>query len=546
MPLQYGLYAAAVGALIYAFFGTSRQIATGPSSALAAVAAGAVLAVSASGDEAVKMVASITIVTGLLFVILALFKLGWISQFLSKAVITGFLFGAGVQVAISELDGLTGTESEGSNSWRQLGSWIGGLGDLHVTTLIVGIVALVVIFGLRFTMPKVPGALVLVVGGLAASALFDLPDRGVAVVGEVPGGLPTVVLPDIGYIIDNSATIAAAAFALLLIGFSQAAGDARSFASKHRYQVDINQESFAQGMANAGSGLVQGIPVSASLSSSSLNDQSGARTQFASLTTGTLAVLTLLVLAPLFTDLPKPVLAALIIEAVVMGMMDVPGMRRLYRVKRTDFWIAMAALLGVLGSGVLAGVVIGIALSLLWLVYVSAVPTMPVLGKVPGRDVYLSTADFPTCETYPGLLIVGFDAGLFFVDADALKDRVRDLAHQADPPYRVVVLDFEGVNYIDSQGSQSLDDIVTLTRSRGAELRLARAKPAVLRVLQADGVLERIGGHNIFGNVHTAVTDLLPQEESSAAREAHLPSEARTGQEANPTGQAHPEEESGR
>lgn len=512
VPLQYGLYAAAAGALIYAIFGTSRQIATGPSSALAAVAAGAVLAAGASGEEAVTMVASITFVTGVLFLILALFKLGWISQFLSKAVITGFLFGAGIQVAISELDGLTGTESEGSNSWQTLGSWISGAGDLDAVTLIVGVVALAVIFGLRFTAPKVPGALVLVVGGLAASALFDLPGRGVAVVGEVPAGLPSLVLPDLSYIVENSATIFAAALALLLIGFSQTAGDARSFASKHRYQVDIDQESFAQGMANAGSGLVQGIPVSASLSSSSLNDQSGAKTPLASLTTGTLVVLTLLVLAPLFTDLPKPVLSALIIEAVVMGMMDVTGMRRLYRVKRTDFWIAVAALVGVLSAGVLAGVIIGICLSLLWLVYVSSAPNMPVLGRVPGTEVFLSVADFPKCRTYPGLLVLGFDGGLFFVDSDALNDRLRGLVQQADPPYRVVVLDFEGINYMDSQGSQALGEIQAAVASHGAELRLVRVKPAVLRVLHADGVLQRVGRLNIHGTVYAAAQDMIPSE----------------------------------
>ena len=549
VPLQYGLYAAAAGALIYAFFGTSRQLATGPSSAPAAVAAGAVLAVGATGEDAVRMVASVTIVTGLLFVILALFKLGWISQFLSKAVITGFLFGAGIQVAVSELDGITGTTSEGSNSWRQLGSWIVGVGNLDVTTLIVGLVSLAVIFGLRFTLPRVPGALVLVVGGIVASVLLDLPGRGVAVVGEIPAGLPTAVLPDIPFIIDNSATVFAAAIALLLIGFSQTAGGARTFASEHRYQIDINQESFAQGMANAGTGIVQGVPVSASLSSSSLNDQSGAKTPVASLTTGAIAVLTMLFLAPVFTELPKPVLAAIIIEAVVMGMMDVGAMRRLYRVKRTDFWIAIAAILGVLGSGVMFGVVIGIFLSLLWLVYVSAVPNMPVLGKVPGRDTFLSTSDFPKCQTYPGLLVLGYDAGLFFIDSDALNDRLRDLAHKADPPLRVIVLDFEGVNYIDSQGSQTLGDIVDLTQSHGSVVRLARVKPAVTRVLDADGVLQRIGKDNIFGNVHAAARDMLPPEErrhrkGRAQDDEHggVEHQSGAGDVAHQSGAEHPEQ----
>ena len=510
VPLQYGLYAAMAGALLYALFGTARQIATGPSSALAAVAAGAVVGVGVAGDDAVKLVAAITLTSGVLFILLRVFSMGWISQLLSKAVITGFLFGAGIQVVISELPLITGTDGSGGNSWQKLGSWISGLGDTDAITVSVGIVSLIVVFGLKFAWPRIPGALVLVVGGLVASAALGLSDRGVAVVGDVPAGLPSVVLPDLAIVQDNFAVILTAGLSLLLIGFSQTAGDAREFASKHRYQVDINQESLAQGMANVGAGLVQGIPVSASLSASSLNDQSGAKTPLASLTTGVAVVLTLLFLAPVFSDLPEPVLAALIIEAVVMGMMDVAGMRRLFRVKRTDFWIAMAALIGVLSAGVLAGVVFGIALSLGWLVYVSAVPRMPVLGREPGGHAFRGLDAHPDGETVPGVIIVGFDAGLFFIDSDALEDRIRDLAHEAEGSVNVVVIDFEGVNYIDSQGSANVGAIVDLARNHDVDLRLARVKPQVLEVLDRDGVVERLGASSVFGGVLEAVEDRIP------------------------------------
>ena len=507
VPLQYGLYAAAAGAIIYALFGTSRQIATGPSSALAAVAGGAVVGASLTGAEAVTMVASITLVSGVFFVLLAVFKMGWISQFLSKAVITGFLFGAGIQVVIGELAGLTGTTVDGSNSWKKLGDWFGGLDDLNMATLVVGVLSLLVIFGLRFVAPRIPGALVLVIGGLVASALLNLGDRGVALVGDVPAGLPGVVLPDVGFIGDHETTILTAATALLLIGFSQTASDARTFASEHKYAIDINQESLAQGASNLGAGLFQGIPVSSSLSASSLNDQSGAKTPFASMTTGFLVVLTLLFLAPIFSDLPKPVLSALIIEAVVMGMMDVAGMRRLYRVKRSDFWIAVAALIGVLSAGVLAGVIVGIALSMGWLVYVSAVPEMPTLGRQPERQAFRSIAAYPDGQTYPGVLAMGIDAGMFFVDADAVEDKLRTAAQGADTPLQLVVLDFEGVNYMDSQGSEKVGDIAALTKNHDAVLRLARVKPHVLETLARDGVIARIGPNNVFPTVFEAVDD---------------------------------------
>jgi sulfate permease, SulP family len=507
VPIQHGLFAATAGALIYALFGTARQVSTGPSSALAAVAGSAVVLAAVSNDDAVALVVAITFVTGALFLLLAVFKMGWISLLLSKAVITGFLFGSAVEVVIGELPKITGTSIDGSNSWDKLASWLEGLGDIDGGTLLLGVVSLIVVVGVRLSPLKVPGALVLVVGGLAASAMFDFEARGIALVGDVPRGFATPTLPSLGFIADNMSVIGPAALGLLLIGFSQTAGDARAFAARHGYRVDINQESLAQGMSNVGSGVLQGIPVSTSLSASSLNDQSGAKTPLASLTTGVLLILTLLVLAPVFSLLPLAVLAAVIIDAVVFGMMDVKEMRRLHRVARTDFWIAVAALLGVLGAGVLNGVLIGIGLSLVWLVYISATPKIPVLGRQPGTEVFRSLDRYPDGETYPGLLVVRFDGGLFFASADALGDRLRELAQQPTAEYDTVVVSFEGVDFIDSQGSAKVSQILRLAQTYGVELRLARVKPEVVDVLAADGVMDELGEQNLFGNVQHACAD---------------------------------------
>lgn len=517
VPIQHGLYAAAAGAILYALFGTCKQIATGPSSALAAVAAGAARAAAVTGDEAVALVAAITLVTGLLFLLLALFKMGWISQFLSKAVITGFLFGAAIEVVIGELPKLTGTSAEGSNAWQKLWSWLGTLPETDPVTLAVGTLSLLLILTLRFKAPKVPGALVLVALGIAATAFFDLGDLGLALVGDVPRGLPSLVLPSLQFILDNIQVIALASVGLLLIGFSQSAGDAREFASRHSYRIDIDQESVAQGMANVGSGLVQGIPVSTSLSASSLNDSAGAKTPVASLTTGALVILTLLFLAPLFSYLPKAVLAAVIIDAVVFGMIDIKEMRRLWNVKRSDFWIATAAILGVMGAGVLAGVLIGIILSLGWLVFVAADPNIPVLGRKSGTQVFRSIEEFPDDEIYPGLLVVRFDSGLFFASADSLGDRLRELALDADPRLDTVVINFAGINFIDSQGSHKVKEILKAVTAYGAELRLARVKANVLSMLQRDGVIDALGKDHVYANVYEAAADRIP--ETSAEHE---------------------------
>ncbi|MFF2772964.1 SulP family inorganic anion transporter, partial [Streptomyces bacillaris] len=441
VPLQNGLYAAAAGAILYAIFGTSRQISLGPSSGLAAVAASAVLAASITGEQDVaSFVAGITLASGILFLLLAVFRMGWIAQFLSRAVVTGFLFGAAIDVVIGELPKLTGTEASGANPIQELWSWFGSLGDTHSTTALVGVISLVVVFGLRVVAPRVPGALVLVVGGLLASALFGLGAAGVAVVGDVPRGLPLPQVPDVQQLWDPAGTVALAAVALVMIGFSQTACDARTFAARHRYEIDINQESYAQSFANIGAGLFQGMPVSTSLSASSLNDRSGAKTGVASLTSGVTVLLTLLVLAPLFSILPKAVLGALIIEAVVSGMMDVPEMRRLFRVKKVDFWIAIVSLLGTLVFGVLAGVIIGIGLSLAWLVAVATHPEMPALGRERGTQVFREVDTNPGDEIVPGVAVVRFDGGLFFATADALQDHLREVI-QADPDLTGIVLD---------------------------------------------------------------------------------------------------------
>jgi sulfate permease, SulP family len=231
-----------------------------------------------------------------------------------------------------------------------------------------------------------------------------------------------------------------------------------------------------------------------------------------SLVTGGLVLATLLVLAPLFSELPKAVLGAVIIDAVVFGMIDIAELRRLYRVTRFDFWVATAAIVGVLSVGVLAGVVVGVALSLCWLVYVATRPPMPLLGRQTGTQVFRDLDENPADETYPGTAVLRMDGGLFFATAEALEERVRELAEE-DHDRRALVLDLEGVNFIDSQGAAKVTELHELTEADGVTLRLARVKPQVLAVLEADGIIDRIGADHIHGNVHRAVEAQLADAE---------------------------------
>ena len=505
VPLQNGLYAAAAATILYAVFGTSRQISMGPSSGLAAVAAGAVLAAGISGGkEVAAFVAGITLAAGVIFLALALLRMAWIARFLSRAVVTGFLFGAAIDVVIGELPKLTGTAAEGGNSFQELRSWLTALGDIQTPTFVVGLVALVIVFGLRVLAPAVPGALVLLVGGLVATPILGLEARGVALVGDIPSGLPSPGVPDLGLLADHASVAATAAVALVLIGFSQTAGDSRTFATKHRYQVDLNQETVAQGVANAGAGLLQGMPVTTSLSASSLNDQAGARSGLASLTSGIIVILTLLFLAPVFSYLPMPVLAALIIEAVVMGMMDLPALRRLARVQRFDFLVAITAMIGTLAFGVLAGVVLGVALSLLWLVSAATRPALPLLGRAAGSTVYRQLSEYPEDEQVPGVAVIRLEGGLFFATSDALDERVRQVIRET-PHMTCVVLDCSAINFVDSQGAAELGEILAITDEEQVTLRLARLKPGVSATLDRDGLLSTITAARIHPSVDDAV-----------------------------------------
>jgi len=514
IPLQNGLYAAAAATILYAVFGTSRQISMGPSSGLAAVAASAVLAAGITSEaDVATFVAGITLLSGLMFILLAVLRMSWIARFLSQAVVTGFLFGAAIDVVVGELPKITGTDAEGSNAFLELWSWLGGLGSTDSATFVVGAVALVVVFGLRLVAPSVPGALVLLVGGLVLSVAADLDGRGVAVVGSIPSGLPAAEVPDVGLVWDHAGVASSAALALVLIGFSQTAGDAKVFATRHRYRVDLHQETIAQGVANAGAGLLQGMPVSTSLSASSLNDRAGARSGVASLTAGLVVIGTLLFLAPLFAHLPKPVLAALVIEAVVMGMMNVGEMRRLARVQRFDFWVAMVAILATLAVGVLAGVLVGIALSLLWLVAVATRPAMPTLGRRPGTTLFRPLARHPGDEEFAGVEVLRLEGSLFFATSEALDERIRELIDASDGGLDCIVLDCSAITFTDAQGAAALDELVTVAEESGLELRLARLRPAVRQVLDRDGVIEHVGEDRIHPSVDLAVQAHLQRAE---------------------------------
>ena len=508
VPLENGLYAAAAGALIYALFCTSRQISTGPSSSLAAVAGGAVLVTGLGGDQAAQLVAAITLLTGVLFLLACPVEAGLDRSVPLQGGRDRFprrRRGRRHGGRAAEADRNLGRRRQrrGRSSARGCAGWATSTGRRSWS----GVVALAVILALRFTVPAVPGALVLVVGGLLASALFDLGAHGVAVVGDVPRGLPAPMLPDYDIVRQNLAVIGIAAVALLLIGFSQTAGDARAFATRHRYRIDVDQESVAQGMANVGAGVFQGMPVSTSLSASSLNESAGARTPVASLVTGGAR--------PRDPDRAR---------AAVLGAAEgsaggdhhrrgrvrddrhpgaaapVPGhpvrlLDRHRRLPRRALGGRPRRRRGRRGP-------------LDRLVDLRRhAASDAASGREPDTQVFRDIQENPLDETREGIVVLRLDGGLFFATAEALENRIRGLV---DDKVRALVLDLEGVNFVDSQGSAKLTEIYEFLDAEGVELRLARLKPQVLAVLQADGVADK------SAPTTSTATSIAPSRRSAA------------------------------
>jgi sulfate permease, SulP family len=506
VPVQYGLYAAAIALIVYALFASSRHVVTGPSSTIAAVTGAAVLSVAHAGSgEAIALVAAITMLAGLILILLSIFKMGWVSNFLAESVLTGFIFGIGIDVAVGQLKHISGTKVAGDNCWVKLVHLAQSLPQAHTTTLIVGITALVILFALKIFVPKIPGALVALILGIGASTMLDLHGMGVAVVGKVPQGFPTPALPVISLITKNLSLVVSAAICVVLVGFSESLAAARQYASKFHYDIDVNQEMLAQGMANLTSGIFQSINVDGSLSKSSVNVASGAKSQMASLAQGAFVILTFLVLAPLFANLPEAVLGAIVIQAVVFGLMDVKAMKRVYRLNRTEFWVGIIALLSVLTFGTLQGVINGLLMSLAVLVAKSSRPEVPVLGRLPGTRVFHRLESNPDSETYPGLVIIRFDGPLFFATANALRDKVRAVTLDVTPPVEKILIDMEGVDYIDLEGADMLGDVTKDMKNAGVDIHIARVKQAVMSMIERDGVDRTIGRDHIHDSVFEAV-----------------------------------------
>jgi high affinity sulfate transporter 1 len=478
-----GLYAAPPALILYAAFGSSRHLIVGPMSATAALSAAAVADLTTGGpDEVLAFTAVLALMTGVLALAAGLLRLGFLANFISEPVLKGFIIGLALTIIIGQVPKLFGIEKEEGDFFEQLWGVITHLDETQGRTLAVGLLSLAIVFGLRRFAPMIPGSLVAVVVGVIAVELFDLADKGVAIVGDITSGLPELGPPD-GVGVNDYVRAAGSAAGIMLVGFAEGLGAAKTYAAREHYEIDANRELLGLGAANLGSGLSSGMVVNGSLSKTAVNGSAGARSQMSGIVVAGLAIVTLLFLTGLFENLPEATLAAVVIAAVI-ELVDIASLRGFYSLytrrlgriyghaARPDFIAAVSALFGVLLFDTLPGLIIGIIVSILLLVYRSSRPHVAELGRVHGAIGQYGDRDrHPENSTIDGIPVLRVESGLFFANADAVRAAIKE--HAAEPGTRGVVLDAEAIAFVDITAVRMLDELADDLEQQGQQLVLA-------------------------------------------------------------------------
>jgi len=520
VPAQYGLYAA-LGALVgYALFGTANQVITGPSATVAAVSASVVaLMASAGSDDWIAYTAALAVTAALIYILLGLLKMGWISNFLSSAVLEGFVFAFGIGLIIDQSHKILGVDKIDGSYFQVLIGTLQEVPETSIPTLIVGGTAIIVLLLMRRFLPKWPRALIVVIVSIAASSLLDLESYGVSIVGPVPTGLPELSLPSFPG--DSLSTIILGGLAVIFVGFSESLAAAKEAASKHDYEIDASQEMTAQGMANGISGLFGGFAVDGSLSKTTVADNAGQKTQIASLIIAGLILLTMLFLAGLFTDLPNAVLGAVVIDAAI-GLVKIKEYRY-YQLNRRDFAAFMAAAIGLFFISILAGVIIGVVLSLLLLIASASQSPVRRMGLDRDDNVYVDAEKHPEAETSSGILIEQIYGPLFFADANNFRTAVLDMVEVHEP--HTVVIDLDAATMIDLDGIEILTKLSGELRRQEIRVYLARVDDESIELFRRTGAMEDLGEENIFNTVRAAVSAAQQSVKSSSTEDAPPPDE---------------------
>lgn len=514
VPSVYGLYTAFAAMIGYALFGTSRVLNQGPESAVAIVTAATLMPlVGGDGERYILLASVLAILVGLWAIIGGFARLGFITRYISRPILTGYIVGSAWLIVISQLPGLLGISVDEEDFYTAIGGVIRSLGETNLWTLGLGLALIALIYGIKAILPKFPAYLVAAAAATVAVAVFGLEDLGVTVVGTIQSGVPLPKIPFVPFSDVMALVLPAAGIALLAYADSVVTAD--SLARPAGYKVDPDQEFFGLGMASISSGVFQGFPVNGSQTRSVVLADSGARTQMSGIISSVLVVITLLILTPAFELLPNVALAAIVIVAGI-GLFDLPELKRLWRIQRADFVLTILTALAVVIIGMLPGIAIAVALSLLDVARRSSTPHTAILVQVPDTDTYRDIDNVDGGETIPGLLIYRFDAPLFFANVSIMTDELSDLVATAAPPYERILIDAESIHDMDTTAVQGLEELIEDLQAADIELGFARLRHAVRDIMTAAGLTEMIGSEKIYLEVDDGVSAFLARRETDS------------------------------
>lgn len=488
LPPVYGVYCYLVAGPAYALFGSSRQLAVGPTSAISMLV-GTTVAGMAMGDPG--RYAAIAALTALVFAALCIgawaLRLSSLVNFISETILLGFKAGAALTIAMTQLPKLFGVKGGGEHFFERVGALATQLPDTNVTVLVFGLCAIALLVAGERLLPGRPVALVVVVLAIVALTATPLAQQGFKTVGVLPAGLPDLALPSLRP--SDVDGILPLAFACFLLAYIEGVSAARSLAQRHGYEIDPRQELLALGAANAATAFAQGFPVAGGLSQSTVNDKAGARTPLSLVFASAAIALCLLFLTDLLRNLPDVVLAAIVLVAV-KGLVNVKELRRTFALSRVEFWVAMVAFAGVLVLGILKGVIVAAVVSMVLLIRRAALPPVSRLGRLPGTQRFADRGRHPDVEDVPGVLVLRVEAGLLYFNVAHIRDEVRRLVAGSEDGLRLVVWDMSTSPYVDIAGIRMLADTARELAARGVALRLAEAHATVRDLVRKEAAAE--------------------------------------------------------
>lgn len=503
LPPVAGLYAAILPMILWALFSSSRNLVASPDAPIAALVGSLLVAFAIPGDPYYEQLAfALALLSALFFFLFWFFKLGFLANFLSRAVLIGFITGLGIEVLTSQIEKIMGISVEAEGYFQEVLEMVRSIPEANIYSVLIGVGAILIIWLLRRYAPKLPGALIALLVATAVVAIFGLADQGVSVLGPVPAGLPSIAFPRISFW--DWARLVPGAVAVTAITVAEGLLIGRQYAQKYKDPLDADQELFAFGAANTAAGLTGALLVGSSASRTAAMDDAGMRSQVPSLVAAGVVAVILLFFTDALAMLPNPALGGIVAFSVVK-LIEVGELRELFHLRRSEFWIASTCALSVLVLGPLSGVVIAFLLSTIDVVRRAAKPRASVLTELPGAGGYYVSSGSEQAVTVPGLILFRFGGPLYFANANRFLDQVEKMLAASEMPVEWLVVDAEAISDIDTTGREALAQVIEMCRERQVVFALARAHQPVPDLLEHYGLMAEIGQERVYRTNRDAV-----------------------------------------